>query len=161
MVELVECSSIAREIWVQSQVEPYQRLKKWYSIPPCLTLSTQVHIKGKVEQSQGKSSALYTPWCSSNWKGSLRVALANFTDIYIYIYIYVISHITHTFSWSSWLGLQNTPTKSLQRATTPPRNVLDTTINHSMVMPHQWLSFGVWRVPLHCHRYQVHSGSEW
>ena len=24
---------------VQSQVESYQRLKKWYLIPPCLTLS--------------------------------------------------------------------------------------------------------------------------
>ena len=25
--------------WVQSQVESYQRLKKWYLMPPCLTLS--------------------------------------------------------------------------------------------------------------------------
>ena len=30
---------MAREIWVQSQVESYQRLKKWYLMPPCLTLS--------------------------------------------------------------------------------------------------------------------------
>ena len=29
----------ARETWVQSQVESYQRLKKWYLMPPCLTLS--------------------------------------------------------------------------------------------------------------------------
>ena len=28
-----------RETWVQSQVESYQRLKKWYSMLPCLTLS--------------------------------------------------------------------------------------------------------------------------
>ena len=28
-----------REIWVQSQVESYQRLKKWYLMLPCLTLS--------------------------------------------------------------------------------------------------------------------------
>ena len=28
-----------RETWVQSQVESYQRLKKWYLMPPCLTLS--------------------------------------------------------------------------------------------------------------------------
>ena len=27
------------ETWVQSQVELYQRLKKWYLISPCLTLS--------------------------------------------------------------------------------------------------------------------------
>ena len=55
---LVEFSPMAWEIWVQFQVESYQRLKKWYSIPPCLTLSTQVRIKGKVEQSRGRSSAL-------------------------------------------------------------------------------------------------------
>ena len=35
----IECSPIARETWVQSQVESYQRLKKWYLMPPCLTLS--------------------------------------------------------------------------------------------------------------------------
>ena len=28
-----------RKTWVQSQVEPYQRIKKWYLIPPCLILS--------------------------------------------------------------------------------------------------------------------------
>ena len=32
-------SPMARETWVQSQVESYQRLKKWYLMPPCLTLS--------------------------------------------------------------------------------------------------------------------------
>ena len=26
------------ETWVQSQVESYQRLKKWYLMPPCLAL---------------------------------------------------------------------------------------------------------------------------
>ena len=35
----LECSPIALETWVQSQVESYQRLKKWYLMPPCLTLS--------------------------------------------------------------------------------------------------------------------------
>ena len=28
------------ETGVRSRVESYQRLKKWYLIPPCLTLST-------------------------------------------------------------------------------------------------------------------------
>ena len=48
---------MALETEVQSQVELYQRLKKWYLIP----LNTQhykVRIKGKVEQSKEKSSAL-------------------------------------------------------------------------------------------------------
>ena len=35
----VECLLMARETWVQSRVESYQRLKKWYLISPCLTLS--------------------------------------------------------------------------------------------------------------------------
>ena len=35
----LECSPMAQETWVQSQVKSYQRLKKWYLMPPCLTLS--------------------------------------------------------------------------------------------------------------------------
>ena len=35
----VECWPIDRETWVQSQVESNQILKKWYLMPPCLTLS--------------------------------------------------------------------------------------------------------------------------
>ena len=35
----LECLSMALETWVQSQAESYQRLKKWYLMPPCLTLS--------------------------------------------------------------------------------------------------------------------------
>ena len=41
-------------------------------------LNTQhykVRIKGKVEQSRERSSALPTPWCSSYRKGSLQVTL--------------------------------------------------------------------------------------
>ena len=30
---------MVREAEVQFQVESYQRLKKWYLMPPCLTLS--------------------------------------------------------------------------------------------------------------------------
>ena len=40
------------ETGVQSQVELYQRLKKWYLMPPCLTQHYKVRIKGKVEQSR-------------------------------------------------------------------------------------------------------------
>ena len=35
----VDCSPIAQESGVQSQIKSYQKLKKWYLIPPCLTLS--------------------------------------------------------------------------------------------------------------------------
>ena len=38
LAQWVECSPMVRERGVQSQVESYQRLKKWYLMPPCLTL---------------------------------------------------------------------------------------------------------------------------
>ena len=34
-----KCSPMVQETEVQSQVELYQRLKKYYLMPPCLTLS--------------------------------------------------------------------------------------------------------------------------
>ena len=55
---------MARETWVQSQVESYQRLKKWY-LPPCLTLSI-VRYGSRVKWSNpGKGVAPSpTPWYS-------------------------------------------------------------------------------------------------
>ena len=47
----------------------------------------KVCIKGKVEQSRERSSALPTPRCCSYWKGNLRVTLDNGRQL-IYIYIY-------------------------------------------------------------------------
>ena len=35
----VECSPMAGETGIQSEVDSYQRLKKWYLIPSCLTFS--------------------------------------------------------------------------------------------------------------------------
>ena len=56
---------MAREIWVQSQVESYQRLKKWYLMPPCLTLSI-IRYGSRVKWSNpGKGVAPSpTPRCS-------------------------------------------------------------------------------------------------
>ena len=51
---------MAQEIWVQSQVESYQRLKKM--VRDASLLNTQhykIGIKGKVEQSKERSSALH------------------------------------------------------------------------------------------------------
>ena len=61
----LECSPLARETWVQSQVESYQRLKKWYLMRPCLTLSI-IRYGSRVKWSNpGKGVALSpTPWCS-------------------------------------------------------------------------------------------------
>ena len=68
---------MGRETWVQSLVESYQRLKKKMVLDASL-LNTQhykVRIKGKVEQSWEGVAPSPTPWCSSYWKGSLRVTL--------------------------------------------------------------------------------------
>ena len=70
---------------VQSQVKSHQRLKKWYLIPPCLTLSIiKVYIKGKVEQSREKNCALTYTSAVANEKGALRLpstTVANFTTL--------------------------------------------------------------------------------
>ena len=67
---------MVREIGVQSQVELYQRLKKWYLMPPCLTLSV-IRYGSRVKWSNlGKEVASSpTPQCSSYWKGNLWVTL--------------------------------------------------------------------------------------
>ena len=52
------------------------------------SLNTQhykVWIKGKVEQSTERSSALSTPWCSSYRKGNLRVTLDHGRQLYFYL----------------------------------------------------------------------------
>ena len=50
--------------------------KKWYLIPPCLTLSIIRYGSGVKWSNPGKGVAPFlTPWCSSYRKGSLRVTL--------------------------------------------------------------------------------------
>ena len=72
----VECSAMVRETWVQSQVASYQRLEKWYLIPPCLTLSNIKYVSRVKWSNPGKGVAPSpTPGYSSYWKGSLLVAL--------------------------------------------------------------------------------------
>ena len=87
---------MARETWIQSQVESYQRLKKWYLMPPCLILSI-IRYGSRVKWSNpGKGVAPSpTPWCSSYRKGSLRVTLEYRRQLYFYllIYYYIYKHI--------------------------------------------------------------------
>ena len=66
--------------WVQSQVETYQRLKNWYLIPPWLTLSIIKYVSRVKWSNPGKGVApCPTLQCSTNWKGSFRIANNNFT----------------------------------------------------------------------------------
>ena len=64
---------MARETWVQSQVESFQKLKKWYLMPPCLTFSI-IRYRSRVKWvNPGKEVAHSpTPWDSRYRKGSLR-----------------------------------------------------------------------------------------
>ena len=83
---------MARETWVQPQVESYQRLKKWYLMPPCLILSI-IRYGSRVKWVNPERSVVpsLTPWCSSYRKGSLQVTLDYGRQLYyicIYVYIY-------------------------------------------------------------------------
>ena len=84
---------MARETWIQSQVESYQRLKKCYLIPPCLTLSI-IRYGSRIKWSNpGKRVAPSpTPWCSSYQKGSLWVILDYGCQFYYFTY-------SHTVKW--------------------------------------------------------------
>ena len=72
--------------------------KKWYLMPPCLTLSTIKYVSRVKWRNQGKGVAPSPmPCCSSNWKGNSRVALDYRHKLYFYIYIYIYIYIM-TFS---------------------------------------------------------------
>ena len=59
-------SPMIQETWVQSQVMSYQRLKKWYLIPPCLTFSNIRYVSKVKWSNPGKGVAPFpTPWCSN------------------------------------------------------------------------------------------------
>ena len=65
-----------RETGVQFQVESYQRLKRWYLMLPCLTLSI-IRYGSRVKwNNPGNGVAHFpTPWYSSYRKRSFRVTL--------------------------------------------------------------------------------------
>ena len=81
---------MSRKTWVRPQVESYQRLKKWYLMPPCLTLSIIRYISGVKWSNLGKGVAPSpTPLCSSYRKGSLRVTIDYGRQLYLLnLYIY-------------------------------------------------------------------------
>ena len=76
---------MAWETWVQSQVESYQRLKKWYLMLPCLTLSI-IRQGSRVKWNNPGNGVApsTTPWCSSYRNGSLRVTLDYGRQLYLH-----------------------------------------------------------------------------
>ena len=81
---------MARETRVKSQVESYQRLKKWYLIHPCLTLSIIRCVSRVKWINPGKGvSPSPKPLCRSCSKGSVRVALDYGHQLYLYVCVCV------------------------------------------------------------------------
>ena len=75
---------LAWEIGVQSQPESYQRYKKWYLMPPCLTLSN-IRFISRVKWSNPRKGVtpFSTPQCNSYYKGSFRVAFDYSRQLYL------------------------------------------------------------------------------
>ena len=95
----VECLLMVWETRVQSQVESYQRLEKWYLMPCCLTLSIIRYVSRVNWSNPGKEVAPFpTHWCSSYWKGRLgghpRLKGGNFPFfIVIHDFVYVKNRV--------------------------------------------------------------------
>ena len=62
----VECLPMVWETGVQSQFESYQRLKKWYLMLPCLTLSIiRYGLRLKWCNPGNGVVSSSPPWCNS------------------------------------------------------------------------------------------------
>ena len=89
---------MVRETGVQSQVASYQRLLKWYLIPPCLTLSNISYISRVKWSNPGKGVAPSpTPRCSSYRKGSLWITLDYGSQLY-----FTFTYSSLRFSSHTW-----------------------------------------------------------
>ena len=81
--------------------ESYKRLKKWYLIPPCLTLSTIRYVL-RVKWSYTEKGVALPPIAlySSYWKGNLWVAPDYGHQLYL-----LLNEYWHVEEWLvSWLG---------------------------------------------------------
>ena len=118
---------MAWETWVQNQVASHQRLKKWYLIPPFLTLSNIKCISRVKWSNPGKGVAPSpTPRRCSYWKGSLRVALDNGHQLYFYslnvkqFYLSLIMCYQSGLEWIweqwQWRGTPHSQSSSLTEA---------------------------------------------
>ena len=98
----VECSPMARDTRVQSQVESYQRLKKLHLIPSCLTLSIIRYIsRVKLTNIRKGVAPSPTPRCCSY--------LLTFTYIFkltcIELNMFYTSPVTTMFCTSSVINM--------------------------------------------------------
>ena len=74
---------------IPGQVIPKTKTKKWHLMPPCLTLSITKYGSRVKWSNLGKGVAPSpTPWCSSYYKGNLRVALDYGHQLYLQLQIF-------------------------------------------------------------------------
>ena len=92
MAEWVVCSPMIQQTGIQSQIESYQRLKKWYMMPPCLTLSRpRLHIGV-----EGIEKQIFR---------SPSTKVANFTNLQFYHWLVLSLYILSPFvQWQCPLG---------------------------------------------------------
>ena len=117
-INWLECLPMVQETGVQSQVKSYQKLKKWYLMPPWLTLSI-IRWGSRVKWSNpGKGVAPSpTPQCSSYWRRCFRVTLNYGRQHNIIISRVISSHMgpmyietpsIYTFTeWTEIIGLSH------------------------------------------------------
>ena len=72
-------------------IQSASRLKKWYLMLPCLTLSIiKVWIRAKWSNPGKRVAPSPTSWCSSYWKGSLQITLDYDRQLLLYVFIIII-----------------------------------------------------------------------
>ena len=111
---------MVRETWVQSQFESYQKLKKWYLMPPCLTLSIIRYVSKVKWNNKGNGVAPSpTPWCRIYRKGNLQVTIDYGRQLYsqfeslspscstVFFRSFTSPRICHSFRFLRLVGRQN------------------------------------------------------
>ena len=75
------------------------KTQKWYTMPPCLTVSI-IRYGSRIKwRNPGNGVAPSpTPRCNSYWKGSLQVSVDYDRQLYIYIYIYIYIYEKHFYT---------------------------------------------------------------
>ena len=163
------------ETWVQSQVESYQRLRRWYLTPPCLTLSI-IRYGSRVKWSNPGKGVVPSPTsrCSNYWKGTFRspsTKVANFTQL-IQVQVQISMCIENNSRYalykrrtqmiSSLYWTKSCPVSCAPRQKAnirPPTNVFPKTLN--CIWRKRAGEFSNKQYPFYCHYSQVHSDSDW
>ena len=111
------------ETWVQSQVESYQRHKKWNSMTTCLTIII-IRYGSRVKWSnQGrKVASSQTPLCSTYFV-SPSTTVTNFISLYICLIILILFLQSESDKYNFQTDLFNQKMESLHVLSTPVQSI--------------------------------------